>query len=139
MKKLTLYIVAKTIKSDNENGDKILTITRTKNDANEYMHAILKKENFEHFNSWCIVHKLDNLEQDVWYTYLHDVLSQEIDLSAYKILKVKYTHADIATVFRMFNNCEPLAVSFTDPVEVEYFILKHKEVINNDESGKLKQ
>ena len=136
MKKLTLYIVAKTIKNDSEYGDKILTITRTKNDANEYMHAILRKENSEHFNSWCTIHKLDNLEQDVWYTYLHDVLSQEIDLSAYKILKVKYTHADIATVFRMFNNCEPLAVSFTDPVEVEYFILKHAEEDKNEQNAK---
>lgn len=115
MRKVTLYMVV--LKESPTKLPRFYCITSTKEDAEEYVEAITRAENLQHFLSWCELH--DKKSETAWEEYSRVVIGP---YRKYGIIKMQYKVKDIASLFRMYNKCVPLGCSFEDSMELPCFI-----------------
>lgn len=130
-KKIYLYAVYKTT-----DRDRFLTITVTKDEAEEYIIALLKNNNLNHYNSWCELQGLNPCCFESWRIYFDTCITDE-EKSEYLICRICYALKDLIAMIRMFGGCEPIGCSFESPAEFEYvktkFILADAaEALKND-------
>lgn len=120
-KDVDLYIVTLNYFPKDVDINKLIfyTITSTKEDCEEYINKRLFVENREHYESWCGLRGYDFKDMSKWKEYL---TGGTVDLRKYIISKVTYKVKDIATIFRMFNNCTPLGTSYDNENEIMRFI-----------------
>ena len=96
-----------------------LTITSKKEECEEYIHKRLYLQKKGHYEQWCVLHEKDSSTKETWNEYIR--LFPD-DLIKYAIMKVGYKAKDIATIFRMFNQCAPIGTSYEDQAETYMFI-----------------
>lgn len=113
--KITLY----TVRSF-DNPLKIWCITTTKAEAEEYINKKLIIENMQDFESWCFYHQIKNEDKSsAWVKYFNTRLPKEEKLK-YRYYKTQYKNYEIASILRLFTNCESLDCSFEAPFEKSY-------------------
>lgn len=109
-----------------------LTITAKKDECVEYINRRLLLESKQHFSSWCSLRDLDSKDPENWKAYI--AFTGNVSMSKYVISKVKYKMTDVATIFRMFNDCIPIGVSYETDSEMLNFMQKlPKEALNKME------
>lgn len=113
-KKLNLFILTK-----KDTPDVFLCITLSKDEANEYAHALLKFAHRPHFQAWCALRDYDYTEESSWNEYFLTCIN-DAEKSQYIIRKVTYKLKDIVAIMRMFGGCSPIGCAFESEIEHDY-------------------
>ena len=106
---------------DKDDESHFYTFTNTYAEASEYlMKLYVFKDRYEHFSQWCEFHNKDcNKLQDIA-EYIMDL---EVNLfDNYKINKIEYSPRNLASLFRIYNNCVPLDCSFETDFEQQNYL-----------------
>lgn len=124
------------IETEGENFDpnkiNFLTIASKKEECIEYINRRLLLENKEHFIGWCGLRDLDYKDFESWKAYVAS--TGNVSMNKYVVSKVKYRIKDVATIFRMFNECVPIGVSYETDAEMVNFMQKlPKETVDKIE------
>ena len=120
-KKFKFYAVVDNIDEEAPiENRRVYTITHKLNDAFYYIDIAYRFKYESHFQSWCSCRDLEPNEK-AWSEYKSIVLEDRNEFAVYELL---YTLPQIATIFRMFNNCTPLGCDYETDYEQQYFIDK---------------
>lgn len=98
----------------------VYTVSDNPDDCDEYLNKMLQVKHKQHYGMWCECHNLDYRCDDSWNKYCADVINDEFN--NYLITECYFDAQRIATVFRMFNGCQPLGCNFEQDVEFKYFV-----------------
>lgn len=119
---------------DKENLNHFYTFTNTYDQASEYLLKLyIYKDKYEHFISWCDFHKKEKNKTESMIEYIQALGVNLFD--RYNILKVDYTLDNLASLFRIYNNCVPLGCYFETDLEVQTYsemVKAIKEELNKD-------
>lgn len=133
MKKVALYIISKCPQnsSDDEFNKNICSIVSSKKQIKEFIINKSVLDHKEHYNQWLINHMLpDNISsRKIYFSLVID----DLDSSAknYCFKKNIYTIDGIASIFRMFNKCEPVGCSYEHFFEYDYYNSFVQECLEN--------
>ena len=107
--------------SDKENPDHFYTFTNTYEEAAEYLVKLyIYKNKYEHFLQWCEFHEKDKSDFLVICEYIQSLEVNPADY--YNIGTISYTQENMASLFRIYNNCVPLNCSFETKFEQETYL-----------------
>lgn len=94
------------------------TVTKTKEEAFEYVNRKVRHDHSSHFVAWCDLHNYKADSPEAWNSYKYTVLSKE-DFYKYKVQKIKFPFNKILSIMRIYFGYLPLGCSFDDPMEIE--------------------
>lgn len=126
---IQFYVVTPNISKDDTSFN-FLTVTTKKELCEEYINRRLFIEHKDHYVSWCGLREIDYKDKKSWFSYVSS--TDSVPMNKYIINKVTYSIDDVATIFRLYNNCMPIGTSYEDDFEVGSFLesLK-KDAIEN--------
>lgn len=111
--------------ADREDRNKYYTFVTNYDEAFEYMCRLyLYLYRYEHYKMWCALRSLELSDESIL-QYLDD---NEIDVNEkFSIDILGYEESNLATLFRIYNNCVPLGCSYETEDEKVIYYEKLKE------------
>lgn len=118
---------------DKEDKSHFYTFTNTYQQAVEYlMKLYVYKDRYEHFLQWCDFHKKDDTSLLDIGEYINNLDINLLDY--YNIDKIEYSPDNLASLFRIYNNCVPLDCSYETNFEQQNYaeLVKQLQKSNGD-------
>ena len=106
------------IKENNQN--RVLSFTNTKQEAEEYIVRRICLDNKAHFIQWCELHNKDAKSFEVQNYYARTIMLN----TAYRYKQIKYDVKHMAMIYRVAFECLPIGCSYD--TDFEYAILMER-------------
>lgn len=99
-----------------EEGNPLMTITTTKEQARAYARSRLRITHATHFLSWCKSRGLNYEDESSWDRYMENCTPRE-ELNSFRVKRLSFNKADITETLRIVTGCLPLGLSYESPAE----------------------
>lgn len=103
-----------------------ISITVSEEEAMQVISHLLFLRHYEHYKAWCGGEGVSyGFGSDSWYKYASIFFSDPEEMDPedkFCVIGIEYNIEGLASVLRMFSNCDPQFLPFESPLEWSYFI-----------------